>query len=70
MNLLPSVIPEISNLYKWLEEDFQPLTLCNKIKTILDFLEGEEDYVQYVKPLREISAVRMLKQVNKIFFPH
>ena len=63
MNVLPTVIPEIADLYQWLEVDFEPLKLCNKVSSVLNFLKGQEDYEQYVNPLKEITTIRMLKQV-------
>ena len=61
--MIPSVIPDIANLYQWLEVDFEPLKLCDKINNMLNAIKDLADYQQYVKPLMEVAATRMLRQV-------
>jgi len=47
-----------------LEVDFDPLHLCSKVLPILEGLESKEVLGQYVEPLKEISLVRLIKQVK------
>ena len=64
MNVTLNVIPEISNLYQWIEIDFEPLKLCDKVNNVLNVIKDLDDYQQYVKPLMEVTATRMLRQVR------
>merc|ERR1712066_59210 len=53
-----------------LEVDFHPLTLCAKMDASLKALvEGEEAgaLVQYTEPLRDMTLVRLLKQVAQVY---
>eukprot|EP00795_Rhopilema_esculentum_P012434 gene12434-3101_t len=67
VNVIPNVIPEIANLYQWIEVDFQPLKICQKVDGVLNTLKDLDDYQQYVKPLMDIAATRMLRQVSQVY---
>ena len=66
MNVLNYVAPELADLYHSLEVEFKPMKLCNKVNGILEYIEQqtEEEYKQYVEPLKKIAITRMLKQVR------
>lgn len=55
---------ELQELYQHLEVDFDPLELCAKVVPILEQLEEQEHVGQYVGLLREITLVRLIKQVK------
>ena len=60
---------QMRELYNWLEVDFHPLALCGKMDASLKKLvEGEESgaLVQYAEPLRDMTLVRLLKQVAQV----
>lgn len=60
---------QMRELYNWLEVDFHPLALCGKMDASLKKLvEGEEAgaLVQYAEPLRDMTLVRLLKQVAQV----
>ena len=57
-------MPEIKNLYQWLEEDFDPLKLCKDVEGVTNILNENEDLNTYVKPLQDIAVVKLLNQVN------
>ena len=63
MSVIPNVIPEIASLYQWIEVDFEPLKLCEKVNQVLNVIKDLDDYQQYVKPLMDVTATRMLRQV-------
>lgn len=56
--------PELQQLYQYLEVDFDPLHLCCKVTPILESLETQEHLKQYVEFIREITLVRLIKQVR------
>ena len=56
-------MPEIKNLYQWLEEDFDPLRLCKDVESVTKILSENEELNTYVKPLQDIAVVKLLNQV-------
>lgn len=58
------VTPDLQLLYKYLEEDFNPLLLCKRVVPILDKLQEDKLFSQYVEPLKAIVLVRLIKQVS------
>merc|ERR1719392_671730 len=61
---------ELQDLYNWLEVDFHPLTLCAKVDERLNFIDENEDFSsirQYTEPLRDMTLVRLLKQVAQVY---
>lgn len=63
-DVLQLLSPELQQLYEYLEVDFDPLHLCSKVTPILESLDSQESLKQYVEPLREITLVRLIKQVK------
>ena len=64
LNVIDYAMPEIKNLYQWLEEDFDPLKLCKDVEGVTNILNENEDLNTYVKPLQDIAVVKLLNQVN------
>jgi len=61
---------ELQDLYNWLEVDFHPLNLCAKVDEKLKFIDESEDFSaikQYTEPLRDMTLVRLLKQVAQVY---
>merc|ERR1712088_991630 len=61
---------ELQDLCNWLEVDFHPLTLCGKVDERLKFIDENEDFSsikQYTEPLRDMTLVRLLKQVAQVY---
>lgn len=56
--------PELQQLYHYLEVDFDPLHLCSNVMPILKELEEQEHLSQYVELLRDVTLVRLIKQVK------
>ncbi len=63
-SVLQYVPSELQQLYQYLETEFNPLLLCGRVTPILDGLQGNEQMEQYVEPLKEITLVRLIKQVG------
>ena len=62
-NVLHLLSPELQQLYQYLEVDFDPLHLCSHVMPILESLEEQENLGQYVPLLKDITLVRLIKQV-------
>ena len=68
--LVANVTPEVQALYKALEVDFDPLKLCRKVEAGIKHLEDADDKSnldQYIASLKEVTLVRMLKQVGQVY---
>ena len=54
---------QLQQLYSLLEVDFSPLVLCAQVSPLLEQLEANEETKQYVESLKEVTLVRLIKQV-------
>ncbi|OCT69750.1 hypothetical protein XELAEV_18036674mg [Xenopus laevis] len=70
-NALQHVVPEVKELYNWLEVDFHPLKLCTRVTKVLDWIkeqaEKEPELQQYVPQLQSNTVLRLLQQVAQIY---
>ncbi|XP_077311585.1 eukaryotic translation initiation factor 3 subunit A [Lithobates pipiens] len=70
-NALQHVVPEVKELYNWLEVDFHPLKLCSRVTKVLDWVreqaEKEPELQQYVLQLQNNTILRLLQQVAQIY---
>lgn len=70
-NLLQYVVPDVKELYNWLEVDFHPLKLSGRVTKVLDWVreqtEKEPDLQQYVPHLQNNTILRLLQQVAQIY---
>ncbi|XP_041866391.1 eukaryotic translation initiation factor 3 subunit A [Melanotaenia boesemani] len=70
-NLLQYVVPEVKDLYNWLEVDFHPLKLSGRVTKVLNWVrdqaEKEADLQQYVPHLQSNTILRLLQQVAQIY---
>jgi translation initiation factor 3 subunit A len=63
-------MPQLQQLYNYLEVEFDPLNLCTKVKNILNFMGDQEEtsYLsQYVPALEEITLTRLVKQIAQLY---
>merc|ERR1712106_309168 len=62
---------ELQDLYNWLEVEFSPLTLCKKVEDRLALISASTEEFsaikQYCPPLRDMTLVRLLKQVSQVY---
>ena len=61
--------PQLQDLYNWLEVDFHPLHLCNKVDERLKMIETSEEFApikQYTEPFRDMTLIRLLKQISQV----
>ena len=61
--IIQCVSPSLQRLYSLLEVDFNPLVLCAEVEPLLEELNANEETRQYVEPLKEVTLVRLIKQV-------
>uniref|UniRef100_A0A3Q2FI11 Eukaryotic translation initiation factor 3 subunit A n=1 Tax=Cyprinodon variegatus TaxID=28743 RepID=A0A3Q2FI11_CYPVA len=70
-NLLQYIVPEVKELYNWLEVDFHPLKLSGRVTKVLNWVrdqaEKEADLQQYVPHLQSNTILRLLQQVAQIY---
>ncbi|KAM6922513.1 eukaryotic translation initiation factor 3 subunit A-like isoform 1-T1 [Lycodopsis pacificus] len=70
-NLLQYVVPDIKELYNWLEVEFHPLKLSGRVTKVLDWVkdqaEKESDLQHYVPHLQSNTILRLLQQVAQIY---
>lgn len=66
-NIIQFVNPELQNLYNWLEVDFHPLCLHDRVKAPVEFIAGVDDLNQYMNCLENIIITRVLKQVSQVY---
>ncbi|XP_076025354.1 eukaryotic translation initiation factor 3 subunit A [Genypterus blacodes] len=70
-NLLQYVVPDVKELYNWLEVDFHPLKLSGRVTNVLNWVreqaEKESDLQHYVPHLQNNTILRLLQQVAQIY---
>lgn len=70
-NVLQYVVPEVKDLYNWLEVEFNPLKLCERVTKVLNWVreqpEKEPELQQYVPQLQNNTILRLLQQVSQIY---
>ncbi|OWF43183.1 eukaryotic translation initiation factor 3 subunit A-like [Mizuhopecten yessoensis] len=66
-NIIQYVNPELQNLYNWLEVDFHPLCLYDRVKAPVEFIAGVDELNQYMNCLENILITRVLKQVSQVY---
>ncbi|KAG8435820.1 hypothetical protein GDO86_013674 [Hymenochirus boettgeri] len=70
-NVMQHVVPEVKELYNWLEVDFHPLKLCTRVTKVLDWVkdqaEREPELQQYIPQLQSNTILRLLQQVAQIY---
>ncbi|XP_057379990.1 eukaryotic translation initiation factor 3 subunit A-like [Daphnia carinata] len=70
LGVVATAMPQLQQLYHYLEVEFDPLHLCNKVKTILSFMAEVEEtsYLsQYIHALEEITLTRLVKQIAQLY---
>ena len=62
LNMQQYVVPEVKELYSWLEVDFHPLNLSERVSKVLNWVrdqaEKEPDLQQYVPHLQSNTVIR------------
>ncbi len=68
-SVIPFVMPQVKDLYKWLEVEFHPLELCERVSQVYQVIQegGESELKQYIEALQDNTIMRLLKQVAQIY---
>lgn len=68
--ILGNAIKPLQDMHEILESEFCPLSLCTEVTNLLNVAQSGDypnDYMeQYVDPLREVTLVRLIKQVSQV----
>lgn len=69
LNVLQLAAPQFQNLYKWLEVEFDPLNLCERVQGIIEEITVDENnpYAQYTQALQDVTLVRLVRQVSQVY---
>ncbi|KHJ32925.1 putative eukaryotic translation initiation factor 3 subunit a [Erysiphe necator] len=65
--LLKRARPEIRELYRILEVEFHPLSICQKISPILSKISADIDMEKYVVPLQQVILTRLFQQLSQVY---
>jgi len=60
----------LQDLHRWLEVEFHPLKVCIRVQETLKVIEDSDEktmLAQYMQSLRDITLVRLLKQVSQVY---
>ena len=64
------VIPELKDIYKILQIDFQPFKICSKMSSILDFLSNDSTDLEISKfkdPILDITISKFISQISNVY---
>ncbi|XP_014252767.1 eukaryotic translation initiation factor 3 subunit A [Cimex lectularius] len=64
MNVVQLASPQLQELYQCLEVEFNPLTLCKRVKAVTMELTQDE---QYIAPLQDVTLVKLIRQVSQVY---
>jgi translation initiation factor 3 subunit A len=70
MGYLQHAYQPLQDLYRYLEVDFHPLAMCERVQGIIQFIEQCEecpDIKNYVETLKSIAIYRLLKGVSQVY---
>ncbi|KNC76162.1 hypothetical protein SARC_11328, partial [Sphaeroforma arctica JP610] len=66
-NILSAVNPELQELFHWVENEFHPLEMKEKMAPLLKYIEAEPSLAKYLAPLRQNVLIRLLQQLSKVY---
>uniref|UniRef100_UPI00398EE453 eukaryotic translation initiation factor 3 subunit A n=1 Tax=Pristiophorus japonicus TaxID=55135 RepID=UPI00398EE453 len=70
-NVMQYAVPEVKEVYNWLEMEFHPLKLCGRVTKVLNWVrdqsEKEPDLLHYMPHLQNNTILRLLQQVAQIY---
>ncbi|KAF9410890.1 hypothetical protein HW555_010177, partial [Spodoptera exigua] len=69
LNVVALATPQLQQLYSWLEVEFDPLTLCSNVKSVVKSLEEDPNsaLAQYTVALSDVALVRLIRQVGQCY---
>lgn len=70
MGYLQHAYQPLQDLYRYLEVDFHPLAICQRVQTVIEFIDKCEDCIDiknYTDALKNIAILRLLKGVSQVY---
>uniref|UniRef100_V5GT97 Eukaryotic translation initiation factor 3 subunit A n=1 Tax=Anoplophora glabripennis TaxID=217634 RepID=V5GT97_ANOGL len=69
VNVINLASPQLQDLYNWLEVEFHPLLLCNRVHDVIVSLQSEENspLQQYIPALQDVTLVRLVRQIAQVY---
>ncbi|KAH8369193.1 hypothetical protein KR009_003794 [Drosophila setifemur] len=71
LNVPQLVSEDFRNLYNWLEVEFNPLNLCNRIQSIIDIIESGPSETNllspYIQSLKDVTIMRLIRQISQVY---
>lgn len=70
MGYLQHAYQPLQDLYRYLELDFHPLAICERVQGVIEFIEKCDDcpdIKNYTNSLKNISIYRLLKGVSQVY---
>lgn len=75
MGVLQFASPQIQELYLLLEAEFNPLSICTRVQSIIDYIEkiaadpakGAEEMLQYIPALKDVTSIRLIREVSQVY---
>lgn len=66
VNVVTLASKQLQDLYLWLEVEFHPLLLCERVNTVIEALQSDENtsLQQYIPALQDVTLVRLIRQVK------
>lgn len=70
MGYLQHAYQPLQDLYRYLEVDFHPLAICERVQSVIQFIDKCDDcpdIKNYVDALKNIAILRLLKGVSQVY---
>ena len=70
LGVLQYAYPSLQELYRNLEQDFNPLQLAARVQNAIDFVSSHEqqtEFTQYIGSLKEVTIIRLLKEISQVY---
>ncbi|XP_064074354.1 eukaryotic translation initiation factor 3 subunit A isoform X2 [Vanessa tameamea] len=69
LNVVALASPQLQQLYNWLEVEFDPLTICHNVHTVIKSLQEDPNssLAQYTTALTDVALVRLIRQVAQCY---
>lgn len=69
VNVVTLASKQLQDLYYWLEVEFHPLLLCERVNTVIEALQSDDNVSlqQYIPALQDVTLVRLIRQVINFY---
>ncbi|XP_060527772.1 eukaryotic translation initiation factor 3 subunit A [Cylas formicarius] len=70
VNVVNLATPQLQDLYRWLEVEFDPLNLSSRVHSVIEQIQADENssaLQQYIPALQDVTLVRLVRQVAQVY---